>query len=378
MRRHSVACCLLLLASLAVAGAYRYVMLAEAAPDGVRVAPQPDQRLNLSTHRADYLLGEPVQLQLTFRNIGKETVNLTPFAHTPDHYFAPVWIAPEAQEFREFVPNEGTCPGFREGLWVLKPSDSLAFEYRVLAGPRSGFALAFPKPGEYRVFADYPMWGKDRRIASNVVKVRVKPPVAEDAKVWAQMNQPAMLRLLQMQAFAKGREDAAVAKMVKLLETYPNSGYAPSMRYTLGKVYFRQRWSLTEADRKRLGEVLGIREVASFEDKRLGARIKHTDFDPTSLSVDEINSKLARSVGQMLLEMREATGLTFDAPQELKSLLAPSIGLSVEECMRLLSDHFEACWERRGDSYLLSLFDPDAIKGAHEQRRVEEKASGSH
>lgn len=340
MRKLSLSfCCMWILISVP------WVSCALPMPD----APKPDKRVTLTTVRRDYLLGEPVLLELTFRNLSKVNMKVEENLVGPLRYDAPLWIARDGARFQEFSPNGAPdAKGGRRPI-VLAPGGSLTYTYRVVVALSPEFQLALAKPGNYRVYAVYPYQVK---IASNIVEVRIKEPAGEDAKVWQKLNERSLLTLLQTDT-AYQQSNEVPLKMADLLGKYPTSGYAPGMRHTLSKVYFHQRKviALPEQDQMKIGSVLGINTVRSFNDKRLGVRRK--DF-PTETGATLLEK---RPVDQVLKVLSEASGVVLDAPKEIKSSTAECSVVLVGECMQSISDQLEASWERRGDGYFLVPFD---------------------
>src|SRR5437773_2689904 len=68
-------------------------------------APPADERLALSAPGREFLLGEPVVLDLRFRNRSKDSVKVLEVFAEPGGYEAPIYIAHERDEFMEFRPN---------------------------------------------------------------------------------------------------------------------------------------------------------------------------------------------------------------------------------------------------------------------------------
>ncbi len=325
-----------------------------------RRAPMPDERLLLSTPRQEYLLGEPVLFELRLRNIGKEPIKVVQLTVTPDQYEAPLWISRNDEPFREFTPNVEIDKVLKRRVIPLGTGESLEYSYRVVGAPKNSLERAFPVATEYQVYADFPLYlaGAPRsvQIASNVVKVHVKDPIGEDAKVWEELNHAAFLSLLQVE-HPYGKPDVPM-KMAKILRSYPTSGYAPALRHALSKVYFHHRLDLPEADQELLAISLGINRVEALSDDRLQAR---------RMGVFDKDTPFAE-----VLKAFSALGVPLDAAPELlnKKVSLPDAYGSIRLAMRWLSDELEASWERRGKGYLLVPFDaskpkPLRVKGSN-------------
>jgi hypothetical protein len=314
-----------------------------------------DSRLTLSTPRRDYLLGEPVVLELALRNTSKEAIKLVEIFVEPLYYEATLWIARNDRTFEQFHSN-AVIPKTKRRTLVLGPGDALKYHYRVVGTPWPKFRFAFPAPGDYRVYVVYPLWvvgvQETTNIKSNIVAVRIKQPEGEDAKVWEELKNPSLLTLLQTESVPEGWENE-VRQLGKLLHTQPKSGYAPALRHLLVKLAPRMHGSLSFDEATRWGEMLGIKGFAWVEedpaDNRLDAIRKDSFMKETS-------------VGDVLKSLSKASGAMLEAPPETKAktIRIADSQASVRECMRTLR-HFGA-WERRGDGYFLAPIQPSADK----------------
>lgn len=360
MRTQVLACCLIL-SVLPLACGNREAKLWP--------APDPDERLALSLPRRDYLLGEPIPFDLSFRNLGKGIIKVVECIVEPGHYEARVWIAPDGEPFQPFFPNVTDWKVSRR-VFSVGPGDDLKYQYRVIGAPWPKFRFAFAKPGKYRVYVLYPLWvwGAQQtvNIASNVVQVTIKPPLGEDAQVWRKLNDPSFLTILQIERVYKDNSGDAL-KMAELLRDYPDSGYTPALRHALAKIYFNHRLYLAEKDQLRLAQTLGITYVDAIDDARLEARRKDQLKKGTSLIEKE--TPLAK-----VLDLMSEIGVPFDSAPELKDRKV-NIGRAYYKLrlgMRQLSDELEASWERRGDGYFLVPFQ------AAPEKRPEKKRKRGH
>lgn len=314
----------------------------------LRAAPEPDERLTLSSPRRDYLLGEPVQLRLRFRNNSKKPIKTVQVFVGANQGEGPLWIARNGDDFTQF-PRWLGQPKRTRRVIPLEPGEELTYDYRAVAEFTPELRLAFPKAGEYRVYAVYPLWlwgaQKTDNIASNAVDVRIKEPAGDDANVWQQLNDPPLLGLLQTEYFNERQPDAPM-KMAKLLRSHPASGYSPALRHALGKIYFRHRFGLPREDQERLAQTLGIANVETLADDRLEAR---------RTAVLE----KAMPVGQILASLTKLN-VDLDAAPDLSAnkVAIPEAYSTIRNVMRWLSDELGATWERRGNGYYLVPFDP--------------------
>jgi hypothetical protein len=332
-------------------------------------APEPDKRVTLETQRRDYLLGEPVVLDLRFRNLSNETIKVVEVFVEPTYYEAPLWISRQGEQFQTFRPNTEIAKRERRTL-VLKPMGSLTYKYRVVGVPSNEVRLALPKSGAYRVYSLYPLYvaggsPQSRELPSNVVEIRIQEPSGEDAKVWQQLRRdPALISLLQAEAVDEEHKDTPV-RMAEILIAYPASRYAPALRHALLKVVPRLKDSVSFEQASRLADILGIKDFARAEDdpkeKRLDAIRKESFMQHTT-------------VGHVLRSLSKDSGLALDSTPPLKSRtirMADSLA-TVRDCMRTLRSAVDGAWERRGEGYFLVPVDADKIADP-KQSKVDQK-----
>ena len=359
-----------------------FILMAGACADRDRSldpAPKADPCLTLSTPRIEYLLGEPVLLNLILRNTSPEPVNVVECMVWPNHYEAKPWIAAGGLPFQEFSPNNAIQNVTRR-VSNLAPEDYLTYKYRVVGGRTTGeFRLAFAEPGDYRVYVRYPLWRAEAaatvEIASNVVQVHIKKPVGDNAKIWQQLNDPAFLTLLQTETVDK-RNKNLVLKMGEILHENPGIGYAPALRHTLSVIYFhhdnRSSSGMTQQELAQIATTLGITEIDCFKDKRLGAR-RDLPFDDSKLSREEIRKKLGEKtpVSEILRTLSKSSGVKLNASDAVNSKKSDfrEIDLSVRDRMHSLACELESYWERRGDGYFLVPFDAEKTPKAENAKR---------
>jgi len=306
-------------------------------------APPADPRLMVSTARAQYLLGEPVPFDLTFRNNSNDVIEVVEVF--PDEI--PLWIASEAMPFERF-PRVSAIAKRDRRLISLRPGNVLNLQFR--ASVSFQYELAFPKSGDYQVYAVFPLYVSGSSgsvdISSNTVELRVREPQGLDLQVWAKLKDPSFLALLSHGHVNQQKKDVPL-EMARVLEAHPKSGYAPAMRYALSKVYFHQRFGLPEKEQESLAKILGITHVEKLSDERLKGLRKE------SLEKRALLSDILVSLSKY--------GVTFDASPELKKREASisDSAITLRLSMRSLSDELEASWVRRGGGYFLVPFEAD-------------------
>jgi hypothetical protein len=191
-----------------------------------------------------------------------------------------------------------------------------------------------------------------KHIPSNIVHVRIKQPVGIDAKVWQELNNPALLTFLQTESAAETPLEVPL-KIANLLHNYSDSGYAPGLRLVLSKVAPELRDKLAFAEAKHWGEMLGIKGFARLEDDPADKRLEATRKDSFEQEM---------TVEQVLRSLSRSSGVKLDAPPAIKAKtlrIADSVA-SVRACMRILRRGLDASWERRGDGYFLTPNEPIA------------------
>ena len=317
-----------------------------------RAQPEPDERLPLKTPRREYLLGEPVELELKLRNHAKEVMKVVEVFVEPATYEAPVWISRGNEPFAEFRPSTKAFKRKRQ-VFSLNFGEDLEFNYRVVGMPGPEVRLAFPKPGDYRVFVKFPLYlagaAQSVEIASNVVAVRVTEPKGKDAELWNKLKDPQFMSLLQVETVDKNHPKTPL-RLAELLRDNPTSGYAVAIRHALAKVYFHDRLGLASKDQVHLAGSLKIVHVDGIADDRLNATRKVPLEEKTPL-------------GKVLTSLSKE-GVTLNAADELKARIVTvsSAHSTVRLAMRSLSDQLEASWETRGNGYALVRFNATTSK----------------
>lgn len=311
------------------------------------VAPEADPRFTLSARRASFLLGEPVLLDLRFRNTSQDAINVR-YTFRASSYEAPLFISRDGERYREFPI--GREPLKREGEEVtLGPNQALKYHYDVL-GYGSPYKLAFAKAGTYRVYAVYPIWFAGAAgtvdITSNVVEIRILESKGQDTEVWRELEDPEFVTRFAVPE----RNKAEVLRLAGILRKHPDSGYAAALRQDLARFYFRPRYRLSAVERLQMSKLLGVTDVEAIADERLER--KRPPEAGAAVGLDKILDSLSREG----VHLEAVPGLM----DEKITLRGPCT--TIRECMRYLSDALEASWERRDSGYCLMPFNPDGAR----------------
>lgn len=110
------------------------LIVADPTSESAQSDANTDNRVSLTTPRLEYLLGEPVLLDLKFRNHSKMDIKVVKTIIGASRYEAPVWRAREDEPFREFFPQV-TDLLITRGVDTLKAGESLDYKYRVVGAP---------------------------------------------------------------------------------------------------------------------------------------------------------------------------------------------------------------------------------------------------
>ncbi len=319
--------------------------------------------VHTSASRAEYLLGEPVRLQVTFTNVGDEELKVAEAFYEGSEPEIPVYI--DGQRFYFGYLNSWSPPN---GV-PLKPGESWHYWLRVGFGScgsdrsqaRPERRLAFEKPGVYQIrtgFDGKPVRSYDHE--SNTIKVTFKEPAGVDTKVWQRLQQ--MDGIFARLQWYKGPSKEQVPKLLDLLDEFPQTGYAETFRSALRRYYFSQRSQVSLDERAKIRQLTGITDVYEFKDPRLDAKTEMR-FDPAKIKVHDTTISL--SLETLLQMLTEQTKIPFDASPYLKrrtislwTHAVPGWGkppVNVREYMdsEWVTDRLNAWWIKRGDGYAL-------------------------
>ncbi len=343
---------------------------------------QPKGPVTLATPRSDYLLGEPVLLDVGFKNLTQQELrHREPVAKDvePD---IEVYISGNGREFERCLMCGAIAKRVPRYV-TLKPGEAISYRLRVLRNARTGFqsisprrasALAIERPGEYFLKVLYPTFSVQgpSHIESNVVAVRVKEPTGLDAKVWQrlqEMNRPEKPMNVDAElweriqhrygVFAGIQSDSGPSvehakNLIGILWESPKTSYAEAFRSALRRFYFSQRLQVSLEERARIRQLTGVTDVHEFKDQRLDAKVE-MGFDRAKIKVHD--TWISLSLETLLETLREQTRIPFEASPDLKrrtiSLFTPPVNAREAMDSDWVTDRLNAWWVKRGDGYVL-------------------------
>ena len=230
-----------------------FLLWASAAGQSGGVAPL--QAL-LEPERSEYLLGVPVKFTASIRNVSSAPV----LTYSLDD------SSPLTEDISFFISEDGSpFHGFRgpqwyagdlmdmgQGMITLKPGETEQASFSLLwngpfytegRAPTGGFA--FFHAGTY--FVKVRVSSKFGDLMSNVVRVVIQQPQRDDAAIWEALK--ADKGLAQYYDYPDGAAGQG-EKLQQLLNKYPNSSHAASMKKALA-VYARQQAEIDAAKKAR-------------------------------------------------------------------------------------------------------------------------------
>jgi hypothetical protein len=155
-------------------------------------------RLAISSAKRQWLVGEPVVLQVTLTNTSQSAEEVLPQLQKEVgliHYF----ISNDNREYRRVTPYLYRDPS--KGPVSLAPNESLYHEETLIYNPIQK-DLLFPSAGRYYVRAE---WHQTRPVQSNVLEIEIVPPsTALDQKVLEIIRSPQVM--VQMAGFANNED----------------------------------------------------------------------------------------------------------------------------------------------------------------------------
>lgn len=253
---------------------------------------KPKVSVTLTSPRYEYLLGEPVILEVTVRNEMTEEIKAFEIFVKNVEPEIEVYFSQDGKTFQEYEIGIYPAHNIERRVKTLKPGEVWKYELRVLYTHKNPSGLVFEQPGIYFLKVIYPLWwakSKDRlrkilKIPSNVIQVQILQPTGVDAQVWAQIKsneflyfiQSGMVKLeweeVEKVKSIKGRltdkdwvekeYGKTVAKVVEVLRSFPESRYHPVLRDALRVFYEKNKFKLTPEQAQTLHLVLGIKEEA--------------------------------------------------------------------------------------------------------------------
>ncbi len=226
--------------------------------------------VSLASPREQYLLGEPVLLDISIRNS-----SAGPFKAflIPDDYIQ-VFVGPEGTS-RGLINPSGADNKLALTPATLEPKETWSHHLRVIHNVRSDsqgrmiYELALPKPGNYAINISLPLMLADpggvetkdtnRYYKSNVIRIRVKMPVGDDAKIYEAIKDGDSGHFLRTgrPLTGSGLDHATALKMARLLRKYPRTGYRYAMRHALLEFARFSQGGLKQEDQELIDRVLG-------------------------------------------------------------------------------------------------------------------------
>jgi hypothetical protein len=252
-----------------VSAFYFLAALLPAVAAGAESRP-PAVGVRIWTPRRDYLVGEPVPIDVVIRNPSRRELVLNkPTAG--DIQFNSIFISLDSKNYRMFVGWYGILCG-QPTPRPLGPGEEWVFQPKVFyspAGPEGVFingarshpgGLAFDRAGIYFVKVIYSV-GREgvqgsEPVESNGIKIRIRTPEGVDARARRLIQDPEMLAFLQFGQAREGRGTAIVRKLTSLIRDHPDSAYCDALRNAL--------WDYYEANggpRSRSGDWDEVRDV---------------------------------------------------------------------------------------------------------------------
>jgi hypothetical protein len=318
----------------------------------------------LTTQRAEYLLGEPVLLNVEYKNLTQQAIQATVGYDVGSFE---IDGSKDNEHFHRILVTDVVDCAIRSGT-TLQPGESCHYPLRVLQHHRKeGVVLAFEKPGIYWLKVAYPNYPDP--IPSNAIQINIKQPEGSDAIVWQRMQHPHFCNFLQWGElsdppnpgdkrvplyplrYAAYKETAIQSAVI--LEQFPTTGYRDALQFALRKVYHRQRDKCAPDEQVRLRKLLNIQDVYEFKDRRLELPIL---FDESKAVRVYADGSATITIEKLLPIFRNQTGVTLEASAELKARqigIVPQKLREVRHYMEAMSDALEASWtEKEGDYFL--------------------------
>jgi hypothetical protein len=197
--------------------------------------PPADLGLTLELHapRQSVLLGEPVVLAISVKNVAAKAI-LIEDQLSPEYGFLKLWIRPPGdQRERLYTP-----PALKDSRGKrprrLPPGKSLSAWIPLYVGAE-GWLL--PRSGTYEVRAEYPT--EKGALSAAAVRIEVKDPEGKDDRLAAELF---MSREATLFFFLGGGEHLEGGKraLLTIAQDYPQSALAPYARLALGLALSRQ------------------------------------------------------------------------------------------------------------------------------------------
>ncbi len=309
---------------------------------------QPPISVVIRSPRAEYLVGEPVPVEMSWRN---ETRSPISFAIEP--------FGGHASLSRLLIALDGKAPhavdieeGCPEGRFLdVMPGAALNYTESLLWS-RSNRGLFFDRPGCYtiRIVSPLQLQGKPKAgdIESNVVRILVRDPEGEDAEVGRLVRaHPLALDYVQHpRDQMPGYDKAMVRLVVDVLAEHPRSRYSaiyePAVRY----FFEREQPVIPPGDRKTFRELLKVPTSPVFPDD---ARLEATVVVETQEDLARFLQSLGRQSG---VPLRASLSLGKEGWFRARNTVV------LRSEMESLAETRGAEWRKSKDGYLLERRTP--------------------
>lgn len=336
----------------------------------------PDQNKNpihLGTARGEYLLGEPVLLQLTLTNLGLEGFKVPEAFLQISESEIPIYV-----DGRRFLlgypswrPSSHASLLLQSGqnwkYWLRVGYGYFEHEHEQGAPPTR---LVFDKPGTYTLrTGSGPRDPQPYNQHSNEVSVRIRTPAGVDAKVWQRLQK--MEGIFGALQWYEGPWREHVPKLIDLLEEVPETGYAETFRSALRRFYFSQRLKVSLEERAKIRQLTGITDLREFKDPRLDVLIE-PPFDPAKARI-RIDGSIQLRIDTLLEVLAEQSKVPLEATTYLRrrtvGFTKPPPDLRGYMEHDFVTDRLHAWWVKRGDGYVLVCDEEETFKNLAGQKR---------
>lgn len=194
-------------------------------------------QLKLITDKQKYVLGEPILITLTLRNVLNTAI---PIYSVLEAGYGLVWtqVRYEHDEFKNYSgPGFGTVDYFLGAPSSLPPGKKLVEHRKILyeplaENPRNFYALH--RSGNYQLRMVLDGIVPDERLTTAEVQIEIVEPVGSDKQIW---------RLLQTEEAASFLHNGyvpnpkqVIANFTTILKQYPNSVYAQHLQIALNSI----------------------------------------------------------------------------------------------------------------------------------------------
>ena len=204
----------------------------------------------LEPEQTKYVLGVPVKFTASIRNVSSAPVLTYRLDSAPEWVGISFFISEDGSTFHSFSGPEwyaGEVVDMMPGMITLKPGEKEQASFSLLwngpfytAGRAPAGGFAFPHAGTY--FVKVRVSSKFGDLISNVVRVVMQQPQGDDAAIWEALK--ADTGLAQYYDYPDGAAGQG-EKLQQLLNKYPNSSHAASMRKAPA-AYARQKAQIEE------------------------------------------------------------------------------------------------------------------------------------